>query len=171
MVFVSLRKLQLFCRLWIYVSVLLLLFSSQPLFAGTWADVEALKNELKQIGTSTVDNNCDDKETLSYYEYEESKTDRITICINNIDKDSSDEYWESLAHETAHVMQACTGDYALNDNYISRAYRELKVINPTSIDDIGLYGSWNKRQEIEARWMEFQPPSEVITLLQENCRQ
>jgi hypothetical protein len=66
-------------------------------------------------------------------------------------------------------MQACTGDHALNDSYISRAYRELQSINPTSVSDIQAYGSWNKRQEIEARWMEFQDPLFVIEILKGNC--
>lgn len=66
-------------------------------------------------------------------------------------------------------MQACTGDYVIDDKYISRIYRELQSINPTSVEDIQAYGSWDKRQEIEARWMEFQPPGDVIDLLIGNC--
>jgi hypothetical protein len=142
-----------------------------PAYPGSWSDVDMLKEELKKTGTLTVDKSCTEKGTLSFYEYEKSEIDQITICINNIEKDDPDEYWESLAHEATHVMQACTGDYALNDKWISRAYRELQAINPTSVDDMQLYGSWDKRQEIEARWMEFQQPGDVITLLQENCKE
>lgn len=142
-----------------------------PAYAGSWSDVEILKEELKKTGTTTVEKSCADKDTHSYYELEESKIDQITICINNIDKESPDEYWESLAHEATHVMQACTGDNAFDDKWISRIYRELQAVNPTSVDDIQLYGSWNKRQEIEARWMEFQQPSDVIIFLQEACKE
>lgn len=28
---------------------------------------------------------------------------QIVICVNNIDKEDPDEYWESLVHEATHV--------------------------------------------------------------------
>ena len=108
---------------------------------------------------------------MAYYEFEDKKLDQIVICVNNIDKDDPDEYWESLVHEATHAMHACTGDYALNDKSIARAYRELQAINPTSVEDIQAYGSWNKRQEVEARWMEFQTPEFAIELLKMNCKE
>lgn len=138
-------------------------------YAGSWTDIDLLKAELKKTGTSIVESKCSEENVMSFYEFEERKIDQITICVNNIDTSTPDEYWEALAHEATHVMQACTGDYALNDRWISRAYRELQAINPTSVEDMQLYGSWNKRQEVEARWMEFQQPEDVITLLHENC--
>lgn len=140
-----------------------------PALAGTWSDIDTLKNELLKTGTRVIELKCKDKNVLSYYEFEEKKTDQIAICINNIDAEDPDEYWESLVHEATHVMQACTGDYALNDKTISRAYRELQAINPTSVGDIQGYGSWDKRQEVEARWMEFQTPEFAIELLRVNC--
>ncbi|WP_216904721.1 hypothetical protein [Synechococcus sp. CCY 9618] len=76
-----------------------------------------------------------------------------------------------LAHEVTHVMQACTGAYGLNDSFINRAYRELKAMHGSSIEEINGYGSWNKRQEVEARWMEMQLPEDVITMLAANCRE
>jgi hypothetical protein len=47
------------------------------------------------------------------------------------------------------------------------AARSPETVNPTSVDEIQAYGSWNKRQEIEARWMEFQQPELVVELLKE----
>lgn len=143
--------------------------SQAPAIAGTWNDIETLKGELSKTGTKVIELNCKDEDLMSYYEFEKNKTDQIVICANNIDTKDPDEYWESLSHEATHVMQACTSDYALNDKSISRAYRELQAINPTSVEDIQGYGSWNKRQEIEARWMEFQTPEFVIELLIANC--
>ena len=137
--------------------------------AGTWTDIDALKEAVGKTGTKVVERRCDDKSMQALYEFEKDKIDQITICINNINKDDPDEYWEALAHEATHVMQACTGDYAIDDKYISRIYRELQSVNPTSVADIQAYGSWDKRQEIEARWMEFQQPADVIDLLIRNC--
>lgn len=140
-----------------------------PAIAGTWSDIELLKRELSKTGTIVIELNCNDKNLMAYYEFEEKKTDQIVICANNIDTKDPDEYWENLVHEATHVMQACTGDYALNDRSISRAYRELQAINPSSVEDIQGYGSWNKRQEVEARWMEFQTPEFAIELLKATC--
>ena len=142
-----------------------------PANAGSWTDIETLKTELKKTGTKVLELKCKEKELMSYYEFEDKKLDQIVICVNNIDKDDPDEYWESLVHEATHVMHACTGDYALNDKSIARAYRELQAINPTSVEDIQAYGSWNKRQEVEARWMEFQAPEFAIELLKLNCKE
>jgi hypothetical protein len=141
-----------------------------PLQAGSWADIETLKDELKKTGTSIVEADCKEENILGFYEYEKDKKDQIVVCVNNLAKDDPDAYWEVLAHEATHVMQACTGDYALNDQYIARAYRELQTMNPTSVDEIQAYGSWNKRQEIEARWMEFQQPELVVEFLKETCK-
>lgn len=156
---------------WVAPAIILITscLAGLPAIAGTWTDIETLKEELKKTGTKVLELKCKEKEMMSYYEFEEKKTDQIVICVNNIDKDDPDEYWESLVHEATHVMQACTGDYALNDKTISRAYRELQAINPTSVDDIQGYGSWNKRQEVEARWIEFQTPEFAIELLKGNC--
>lgn len=142
-----------------------------PVIAGSWTDIEILKTELKKTGTKVLELKCKEKELMSYYEFEDKKLDQIVICINNIDKEDPDEYWESLVHEATHVMHACTGDYALDDKFIPRAYRELQAINPTSVEDIQAYGSWNKRQEVEARWMEFQAPEFAIELLKANCKE
>lgn len=139
--------------------------------AATWADIDALQAALKEVGTDLKEaKDCEDS-LLGFYEFEKDKTDAVVVCLNNIPKDDPDAYWEVVAHEATHVMQACTGDYALNDEYINTAYRELKAMNPTAVDDIDGYGSWNKRQEVEARWMLMQLPEEVIAFLRENCKE
>ncbi|MFM8675421.1 MAG: hypothetical protein ACKOCA_10520 [Vulcanococcus sp.] len=107
------------------------------------------------------------KNLLGYYQYEEKKVDQIVLCTNNIDVNDSDDVWEVLAHETTHIIQACdqTGEgQAFNDAYFPRIYRELQQLNPSSVGDTALYGSWSKRQEIEARSMELLPPEAVIAL-------
>ena len=139
--------------------------------AATWADIDALQAALKEVGTDLKEAKDCEKNMLGFYEYEKDKTDAVMVCLNNIPKDDPDAYWEVVAHETTHVMQACTGNYALNDDYINTAYRELKAMNPTAVDHIDGYGSWNKRQEVEARWMQMQLPEEVIAFLAANCKE
>jgi len=146
-----------------------IVMQGQIAIAATWSDIEILKAELAKTGTTVVELNCKERDLYGYYIFDGKGVDRITMCVNNFDKNDPDDYWEILVHEATHVMQACTGDYALDDGYISRAYRELQAVNPTSVDEIQEYGSWNKRQEVEARWMEFQKPEFAIELLKANC--
>ena len=56
-----------------------------PAIAGSWTDIETLKTELNKTGTKVVELKCKEKELMSYYEFEEKKTDRIVIYKNNID--------------------------------------------------------------------------------------
>ena len=99
------------------VAIVIGILLQSPANAGTWTDVEVLKEELGKTGTKVLELKCKENDIMSYYEFEEKKTDQIVICINN------------------------------------------KV-----------YGSWDKRQEVEARWMELQIPELAIKLLQLNCK-
>lgn len=153
----------LFC----FLSVSSFLASSAS--AATWPDVDALQSALKAVGTDLKENAKCEKGYLGFYLYKKGEYDEVVICTNNIDKDDPEEYWDVASHEAAHVMQACTGDYALNDKFINTAYRELHAINPASVQQMQEYGSWDKRQEVEARWMQLQQPALVIELLTKIC--
>lgn len=149
----------------------IVLIATSPLCAAaaTWPDIDALQAALKVTGTDLKEDNKCDKGILGYYAFKKGEYDEVVVCINNINKEDPDEYWDVVSHEATHAMQACTGDYALNDKYINTAYRELHAINPSAVDDMQEYGSWDKRQEVEARWMQLQQPGLVIELLNQVC--
>jgi hypothetical protein len=134
-------------------------------FAASGEDIKQLKALLRSMGTTVVNQNCDDPNLWGFYELD---PDRITMCINGKNVDS-EEYWETLAHEATHVMQGCTGGVVIDDAHIARVYRELKAINKTSFKDVKGYESSQRRDEIEARWMELQLPSYVFKLLKKTC--
>lgn len=142
--------------------------------AATQVDIATLAEAIRQSGTEIVESKNCEKDFLGYYEYKESpKIDRMTLCTNNLEANDMDQAWEVLAHETAHIMQTCDvlqggPGFAFDDSYFPRIYRELQQLNPSSVDDTRLYGSWNKRQEIEARYMELLPPGDVIELFSES---
>lgn len=142
--------------------------------AATEVDIATLAEAIRQSGTEIVERKNCEKEILGHYEYQENpKIDRLTLCTNNLDANDLDQAWEVLAHETAHIMQTCDllqggPGFAFEDSHFPRLYRELQQLNPSSIDDTRLYGSWNKRQEIEARYMELLPPGDVIALFGES---
>jgi len=144
---------------------LVVLLLAMPSLAATQVDIDTLLEAVRQTGTELDVNNDCEKGLQGYYEFEDKKVDRLTICSNNVDMDDPDQVWEVYAHEVTHIIQACDAaedGKAFDDAYFPRIYRELQQLNPSSVDDTALYGSWNQRQEIEARYMELQPPKEVI---------
>ncbi len=149
------------------LSLLAILLPAGPAGAATQVDIDTLAESIRSTGTKIVEKKDCEKDLHGYYQFENKVIDQLTICVNNLDMNDTDQVWEVYAHEVTHIMQACddaeTGQ-AFNDSYFPRIYRELQDLNPSSVEDTGLYGSWNKRQEIEARWMELQPPGRVIEL-------
>jgi len=142
---------------------------SQSARAATQEDIDEIKGVLESMGTSVVEESCDEEGLYGYYEYEEDKVDQITMCTNTLTEGDLDEYWETLAHEATHVMQACNDGHVIDDAHIARVYRELKEINESSFKDLRSYKSREKRDEVEARWMELQLPDVVIDLLRQTC--
>jgi hypothetical protein len=81
-----------------------------------------------------------------------------------------DAVWEVMAHESTHIMQACTGSTAIPDERMPRTYRELQTMAPHYAKLVGRsYASADQRLEAEAFWMELQTPQVVIELFQSNC--
>jgi hypothetical protein len=67
-------------------------------------------------------------------------------------------------------MQGCLDGNVIDDSRIGRVYRELKEINLTSYKDLKSYESKDRREEVEARWMELQLPKVVINMLRKACK-
>lgn len=145
------------------IAFLTLLALAQSALAATQVDINTLAEAVRSTGTSIVERDNCEAGLKGYYEFQKDQVDRITLCTNNIA--DIDELWEVQAHEVTHVIQACdrTGEpQAFDDAYFPRIFRELQQLHPSSINDTSYYGSWSKRQEIEARYMALKPPRDVI---------
>jgi len=143
---------------------------AQSAAAVTKADVRSLKALLNSMGTSVINRRCSEENLFGYYELSGDTIDQIIICTNNHRKGDLDQYWETLAHESTHVMQGCLDGNVIDDSRIGRVYRELKEINLTSYKDLKSYESKDRREEVEARWMELQLPKVVINMLRKACK-
>jgi len=78
--------------------------------------------------------------------------------------------WEVMAHESTHIMQACTGSTAIADELMPRTFRELRTMAPHYAKLIdGSYPVNDQRLEAEAFWMELQTPPSVIGLFRNLC--
>ena len=100
-----------------------------PLHSDTRKDIEDLKQLIKSTGTKVIDSSNCKKDELGHYTFRD-KTDKLVICTNNIDKNDNSAYWEVLAHESAHIMQACNNNNLYKDQYHPRMFRKLKTEAP-----------------------------------------
>jgi hypothetical protein len=144
---------------------MVVLLSTGAAVAATQVDIDTLSEDIRSTGTRIVTRNDCEKTLFSYYQFEDKKIDELTLCTNTLNMKDLDQVWEAYAHEVTHIIQACDQSgmgQAFEDAYFPRIYRELQQLNPSSLEDTALYGSWSKRQEIEARYMELQPPGDVI---------
>jgi len=145
----------------------LLLAPGQAARADSKVDIEALLQALRTAGTQITADNCARQELYGFYQPDR---DEMVICVNNIAKHGEGYLWDVLAHESTHKMQACLGSYLMPPTHVARMMRELHATIPETLRDLDAYTSSQKRLELEARWMELQPPQEGITLLNLACK-
>lgn len=133
-------------------------------------DIDLLIRYVKQTGTKVQKTNCDSN-TLGFYQAptEDGSGDRLVFCENNINFDDTSAVWEVLAHESAHVMQACNGGLLWKDEYHPRMLRKLKEQAPHYAKVLSQYRGKDKMVELEAFDMELKPASEVISLFIHFC--
>lgn len=138
-----------------------------PAQANTMADVETPIQTLTALGTKVKAGNCEQKNLYGFYV---PKKDLMVICLDSISGKDPSILWDTLAHETAHKMQACIGGFLVRPTHVGAMIRELKAIFPETLKDLDVYSSGEMRYELEARWMELQTPATVLQLLVNNCR-
>ena len=131
-----------------------------PVHSDTIKDIEDLKQLIKSTGTQIIESkNCKENE-LGHYTFLD-KTDKLVICTNNIDKNDISSYWEVLAHESAHIMQACNNNNLYKDKYHPRMLRKLKSEAPHYSEILKQYRGQDKIRELEAFDMELKTPELV----------
>jgi hypothetical protein len=153
------------------VVVLLGLMLSAPSRASSLEDIKRLEDLINASGTVTeVSENCP-RDHAGFYENDPKRNrDRLVICRNNVNLADVDAVWEVMAHESTHIMQACTGTTAIPDTMMPRTYRELQTMAPHYAKLLGTgYASSDRRLEAEAFWMELQTPEVVLELFRRNC--
>ena len=147
-----------------------------PLSAqASMADVEAYIDLIQQSGTqisfneNSFDKSCIDR--AGYYHLEPGKQDLLVVCVSQVDEKDPDAVWEVLAHESTHIMQACseTG-YAFKAEYHPRIVRQLQSKAPHYSKMVDTtYKGHAQLQETEAFFMELQEPSEVMSVFTKLC--
>lgn len=139
--------------------------------ADSQKDIELLIGYVRQTGTKVQKTKKCDSSMMGYYQAptQDGTGDRLVFCSNNIDFNDNSAVWEVLAHESAHVMQACNRGLLWKETYHPRMLRRLKEQAPHYAQILNQYRGRDKMIELEAFDMELKPASEVITLFTKFC--
>jgi len=142
-----------------------------PVKADSANDVNDLIELIRSSGTKVVKSKECDGKYLGYYQSptKDGKGDVLVICSNNIDMKDMSALWETVAHESTHVMQACHGGMLWKSEYHPRMLRNLKEQSPHYAEILNEYRGAEKMSELEAFDMELKSSSEVKQLFQEFC--
>ena len=138
--------------------------------AASLEDIRKLEDLINTAGVVTqVSDRCPANHA-GFYERDLAGRHRLVLCRNVVNLADVEAVWEVMAHESTHIMQACTGSTAIADEYMPRTFRELRTMAPhyAKLIDLG-YPSGDQRLEAEAFWMELQAPQTVISLFRSLC--
>lgn len=146
------------------------LAAGSPARAASLADIRELEDLINATGTETLVSATCPTDHAGYYEHDGQRIDRLVLCSNTVDLSDVEAVWEVMAHESTHIMQACTGSPAIADTLMPRTYRDLQTMAPHYAKLLSeSYRRADQRLEAEAFWMELQPPAQVIALFRRNC--
>jgi hypothetical protein len=146
---------------------LLTLLSAPPARADTLPDIQMLVQGLAAFGTRVAPAECKQKGLQGYYE---PAKDRIVICTDSLTNLDPASVWDVLAHEATHKMQHCVGGFLMPPTHVGQMMRQLRATYPETLLDLHAYASAESRFELEARWMQLQPPGVVVQILDAACR-
>ena len=150
-------------------AVAALAFAVPSASASSWKDVEKLSELVKGTGTTITTKECKDGR-MGSYQYIKDTIDELVICTDTVDMKDSNDVWETLVHESVHVMQACNnGEHIVKLKYHPRILREIKAYAPHYYSTLEQYSAEHKVAETEAFWMELQSADVAIKWMQDFC--
>ena len=140
--------------------------SAAPVPAG-WHHVEGLEVVLTSHGVPVVyRDNCPDGLEGLY----DPRGNQVLMCRNTM-PNTPENYWNTLAHESVHVMQVCRDASPLS---VGLERVQAKMLEGTPEREklyiISAYPPEQRLYELEARWVAntFDPDA-VIRLLDDSC--
>ena len=148
--------------------------NTMPAKAGSHQDAARLIALVEGTGTQVsfntneFDKSCKGKH--GYYTFTKDKEDLMVLCKSQTNVKNPDEVWETVAHESMHVAQACVGmKPIMPSEYHPRLLRELRTLAPHYAKQLVGYSGGAQLKELEAFWAELQTPDMVIELFKIAC--
>ena len=155
-------------------SLAALCVGAMPAKAGSHQDSMRLIELVEGTGTkvsfnsNSFDESCQGQH--GYYSFAKDEIDLMVVCKTQTDTKDPDEVWETVAHESMHVAQACVGSKPiLPPKYHPRLLRELRTLAPHYAKQLQGYRGDHQLKELEAFWAELQTPEMVIDLFELAC--
>ena len=90
----------------------------------------------------------------------------LLMCGNNL---QDDPVQVVRAHESAHVMQDCKGDYLMPPGLMAQEMDHARRTDPAAFLELQLYDSTQHHAEAEARLVQVLPPTQVEALFVKHC--
>lgn len=133
--------------------------------ADTWDRIGRYAALLRRAGTATlVARDCPSSLLGAFH----VGRNALLICANNVRNDPV-EIWGVLAHESAHVMQHCSGGSLLPEGQMGHAIARVQEHAPRLSKELRLYHHSQQRDEVEARLVQILPPDQVEALFHRFC--
>ena len=154
-------------------AALLAIGAAIPAQAGSHQDSLMLMKLVESTGTTvsvnsnTVDKDCTDK--AGYYLFEKDVKDLMVVCKDQVNVKDPNELWETVAHESVHVAQACNGGAYFKAKYHPRMLRDLRSLAPHYAKQLLGYRGDHQLEELEAFWAELQTPEYVMDMVKAAC--
>ena len=148
--------------------------NAMPAKAGSHQDSMHLIELIEGTGTQVsfnsngLDKGC--KGHHGYYQFAKDEIDLMVVCKTQTDTKDANALWETVAHESMHIAQACAGHTPIMPpEYHPRLLRELRTLAPHYAKQLSGYRGDHQLKELEAFWAELQTPQMVIELFEIAC--
>ena len=154
-------------------AALLAISSALPSQAGSFQDSHKLMKLVEgtgtvvSINTNSHDPNC--KGSAGYYAFKKDVEDAMIVCSDQVNVKNADELWETVAHQSVHVAQACNGGVFFKAKFHPRMLRELRSLAPHYAEQLKGYRGDHQLKELEAFWAELQTPETVMAMVKSAC--
>ena len=146
------------------ISAALLSFSDSAQ-ATTWERITCHLSLIKEAGIEAlVSQDCPVGLIGAFHQGKQA----LLMCGNNL-QDDPVQVWVVLAHESAHVMQDCKGDYLMPPGLLAQEMDQARRTDPAAFLELQLYDSTQHHAEAEARLVQVLPPTQVEALFVKYC--
>jgi hypothetical protein len=138
---------------------------ASPARAERLKSIALLAGLLRRAGTETLVARDCPKQLMGAFVFARNA---VVLCANNL-KDDPERVWETLAHESAHVMQHCRRQPIFERDRLGLDFLLASHQSPELFKAVGQYHPSQHRTEIEARIVQGLPAEEVMNLFRRSC--
>ena len=147
------------------LALLVVQLTGSAVQASTWDRIASYLRLLQRAGVNAlVARDCPLGLLGAFHEGKQA----LLMCGNNLPDDPA-VVWVVLAHESAHVMQDCKGDYLMPPGILAEEMDQALRTHPAAFLELQLYDSSQHHAEAEARLVQVLPPNQVEALFVKHC--